>query len=220
MRGISDAQQSSVIAVVAKIPVAEARKPFLVELEKQLPKTGKVGDETLLACINAALKSFPPGAYCGDAQGVFPPITEDISLKEAAMLYERVIRPSGEWCWPPIPPTTPEEAKAKAERLAALSQEQKAEAYARTLYETEEDYQAAKADEEKRRQAEETADATPWPLPVTTKHASNTRRGGAQMTSLNPSPAITPLAERVRPKQLSIYGRAAAFGFAASCPWI
>ena len=50
---------------------------------------------------------------------------------------------------------TPEQQKAKAESFAALSQEQKAEAYARTLYETEEDYQAAKADEEKRRQAEE-----------------------------------------------------------------
>ena len=73
MRGISDAQQSSVIAVVAKIPVAEARKPFLVELEKQLPKTGKVGDETLLACINAALESFPPELIAATRKASFRP---------------------------------------------------------------------------------------------------------------------------------------------------
>ena len=70
---ITDAQQRSIISIVAKIPVAEARKPFLVELEKQLPKSGKVTDEALLASINAALKSFHPAHFAAMLKVLTPP---------------------------------------------------------------------------------------------------------------------------------------------------
>ena len=59
MRGISDKQQNLVITTVAKIPVPQARKPFLVELEKQLPKSGRVTDAQLLEAINATLTAKP-----------------------------------------------------------------------------------------------------------------------------------------------------------------
>jgi hypothetical protein len=205
MRGISDAQQSSVIAVVAKIPVAEARKPFLIELEKQLPKAGKVSDETLLACINSALKSFKPGQWQGDVQGAFPPITEDLPLKEAALLYERVIHGRGAWSWPPFPPISPETAKAKEAAFALLTPEQKAERYHRSLFNSDAEYEAAKAAEEKRRQAEETANATPWPLPA--PPTTRTIRGEIEPEAEEPEQPIVPLSERAQPKQLSIYGR-------------
>ena len=204
MRGLNDSQQSTLIGVIARVPVEQARKLVLVELEKQLAGKKRVTNEQLLAAINSVLAAIPPGTYSGDAQGAFPPITEDLTLKEAATLYERVIHPRGEWCWPPIPLPTPEEAKAKADRLAAMTQKQLAEAYGRSLFNSDAEYEAAKADEEKRRQAEETADATPWPLP--SPKSTRTIRGEVVDDELDHP--IVPLAERVRPRQPSIYGRA------------
>ena len=171
MQNISDAQQSSVIAVVAKIPVAEARKPFLIELEKRLPKTGKVSDAQLLAAINAALKSFPPGAYQGDALGVRP--TSDdcahMTLAEIAAAYQRCLKPPS-WVWPPKPPPTQEELKAMAAAQAAMTPEELAERYHRSLFNSDAEWEAAKAAEEARRQAEETADTTPFPLGPSPPH--------------------------------------------------
>lgn len=57
--------------------------------------------------MNDALKSFAPGQWHGDVQGVFPPITEAMSLVEAAALYQRMLDPRGEWWWPPLPKAPP-----------------------------------------------------------------------------------------------------------------
>jgi hypothetical protein len=203
---ISDNQQSSIISIVAKIPVAPARKPFLIELEKQLPKSGKVTDERLLQAINAALGSFTPGRWEGDEQGVRPSVDTypHMTLSEAAALYQRMLKPPS-WSWPPKAPLTPEEMKAGEAKLAAMSQEERAEAYARTLYPTEEAYQRHKRDDEAKRQAEETVDKTPWPLP--SPPTTQVIRGEVSKDD-EPEPPIVPLSERQHAKPPSIYGLA------------
>ena len=118
---LSEAHYQLLISTVAKIPCEPARPVFLAKFWELLPAKGKVSDPQFIDVVNQSLASFPPGAYQGDAQGVFPPI-------EAALLYERVIHGRGAWTWPPIPPATPEQMKAKADSFAALSPEQKAEA--------------------------------------------------------------------------------------------
>jgi hypothetical protein len=202
---LSAAHYQLLISTVAKIPCEPARPAFLAKFWELLPAKGKVSDRQIIDVVNSALQSFQPGQWQGDAQGAYPPITEDLSLKEAATLYERFIHQRGAWAWPPFPPISPEEAKAKAESFAALSPEQRGEAYARTLYETEEDYQAAKAAEEKRRQAEQTADATPWPVP--SPPTTRTIRGEIEDVHEEPEPPIVPLSERAQPRQRSIYGQ-------------
>ena len=166
MRGLSDSQQSTLIGVIARTPVEQARRLVLEKIEASLPKTGKVTNAQLLESINSALASIPPGRWQADERGVRPEAADclHMTLAEIAAAYQRILKPAT-WCWPPVSPRTEQELKAKADKLAAMTPEQRGAAYARTLYETEEDYQAAKAAEEKRRQAEETADATPWPLP-------------------------------------------------------
>jgi hypothetical protein len=84
MRGISNAQQSTVIGVTARIPVVEARKMFLERLEQQLPSRGEVSDEQLLQAVDAALKSFRPGTWYGDEQGPIPNDTTGMALSEFA----------------------------------------------------------------------------------------------------------------------------------------
>ena len=216
MKGISDAQQALVIQTVAKIPVPDARKPFLVALEKLLPAKGRVSDQQALEAVNAALASFKPSSYRGDAQGAYPSDMSRLTLNELASLYQRVVRAVGEWAWPP---PTAEQAKARAaeaEKFAALPQEEKAAAYHRSLFATEEEYEAAKRAEEKRRQAEDLADSTPWPLPA--PPTTRTIFGSVNVepepaarddapTDDEPQPPITPLTERAPPRQLSIYGR-------------
>ena len=58
-------------------------------------------------------------------------------------------------------------SRERAEWEATATREERqrlAELYARTLHPSEEAYQRHKREEEKRRQAEATADATPWPV--------------------------------------------------------
>ena len=202
---ITDAQQRSIISIVAKIPVAEARKPFLVELEKQLPKSGKVSDEALLASINSALRSFPPGSFCGDAQGAYPSDLSTLTLKEAADLYQRMCRQVGAWTWPPKPPPTPEQLKAREAHLASMSQEQRAEAYEQTLSASYRAEEAERRAELARREMEyQPAPFSLGPSPPTTR----TIRGEIEPDAHEqPEQPIVPLSERARPKQLSIYGR-------------
>ena len=175
---LSQAQWSTCIGIVARISIPEARKTFLERLDKQLPAKGKVSEAMLLQAVDGALKSFPPGAYCGDAQGAYPPITEDLSLKEAALLYERMCRERGAWAWPPIPSLTPEQQKAKADSFAALSPEEQGAAYESTLspaYRAEQaKHQAELAD------LEQEYGARPWPISSASEHASDLRRGGGR----------------------------------------
>jgi hypothetical protein len=48
--------QDTLINIVARIPVVEAQKPFLVRVGKALPSKGKVSDERLSAAIQTALQ--------------------------------------------------------------------------------------------------------------------------------------------------------------------
>jgi hypothetical protein len=70
---ISDAQRNTVIGIVARLAVPDARKIFLTRLEQKLPAKGSISAERLTDAINSALRSFPPCSYSGDAQGAFPP---------------------------------------------------------------------------------------------------------------------------------------------------
>ena len=161
-------------------------------------------DEALLAAINAALASFPAGRWVADEQTWWSVDDPDATLHQLAYRYQHCLRGPAR-SWPPIPSKSPEEAKARKAHFAAMSHEQKVEAYARTLYETEEDYQAAKAAEEKRHLAEAAADDTPWPLP--SPPTTRTIRGEVVRRDDEPEPTITPLADRRRAKQPSIYGQ-------------
>jgi hypothetical protein len=168
VKNISDAQQALVIQTVAKIPVPDARKPFLQKLEALLPAKGKVRDDCLIKAINASLASFKPGTYRGDAQGAYPSDTSTLTLNEAAALYQRMVREVGAWSWPPSPPPTAEQSKAMAAELAAMDPKEAADAYVLDALcgGDAEEFARRKAEEAKRRQAEELADATPWPLPA------------------------------------------------------
>jgi hypothetical protein len=167
---ITDQQQSSIITIVAKIPVEAARKPFLAELEKQLPNTGKVTDARLLAAINAALASFPPGQWQGDEQGFFPSDTAQLTLVEHGQLYQRMLRLPTVY-WPPSPPPTPEQSKKRtATEAKPMSREEAAEVYGQHIYG--EHWEQHKRDEAKRRAEELHHDTTPWPIaepPPTTR---------------------------------------------------
>ena len=135
MKNISDAQQSTLIGVIARVPVEEARRLVLEKIEASLPKSGKVTDARLLESINLALGSIPPGRWQIDEQGVRPDAADclHLPLAQIAALYQRWLRPAT-WVWPP---PTAEQAKARAAeaaRFAAMTHEEKAEAGGRFIY--------------------------------------------------------------------------------------
>jgi hypothetical protein len=162
---LSDAQYSTLIGIVARLPIEQARRLFLERVEAALPAKGKISEAQLTDVVNNAHASFKPGTWQGDEQGFIPAITETTSLKDAAAIYQRALKGST-WWWPPIPPRQPmteEQRKDIAAKVAAMSQEECAEAYARTMFATEEEYQRNKA-EVAERKAKELEDSTPWPV--------------------------------------------------------
>jgi hypothetical protein len=128
MRNVTDAQQSTLIGVVAKIPVAEARKVFLGKVERRLPRVGAVTDDAFGDIVNAALASFQPGAYRTDHNGAWRAwdyIDPTQTLKEAADAYVRQLAinrgTEKQVCWPPYPsrPAQPAEPVESYTRWAA-----------------------------------------------------------------------------------------------------
>lgn len=136
MRGLSDPQQSTLIGVIARVPVEQARKLVLERVEATLPKSGRVTNEALLQAINVALKSFEPGEWEADEQGVRPSIDtlQHMTLAELARAYQRCCLKPASWCWPPKAPPTPEQTKQMEAKFDALPLEQRGEAYERLLY--------------------------------------------------------------------------------------
>jgi hypothetical protein len=190
VKNLSDGQLSTCIGIVARIPVVEARQIFLERLTARLPAKGKVSTEQLTDAINATLKSFRPGQWMGDTQGVIYPPPDELSLNEAAVLYQRMIAPRGEWSWPPQPPPTPEEAKARAVKLAAMTQEELADRYLLgCLCGGDQEEFARRKAEEKRRKAETFVDTVPWPLPAPS--STQTIRGSVNRDEPEPEEDCT-----------------------------
>ena len=166
MRGLSPTQTALVVKTTAGIPVPEARRPFLINLEKLLPARGKCTDEQLIAAINEAIDNLDP--YPMDEQGVIPDITENTSLKEAAAIWQRTCPLPLAW-WPPRPdlPTRANAAELMAQPLSesfkSLTPEQMSDMYWRTLFDSDEEWEEHKrvrANEE----AERLASRAHWPV--------------------------------------------------------
>lgn len=117
-KAITDAQYSTLIGVIARVPVEEARRLVLERVEAALPKAGKVKDAQMLAAINDALRSFPPGAYQGDENGFFPTDMSALTLAALARLYQRMLRLPTVY-WPPKQPPTPEQLRAQEAKIAS-----------------------------------------------------------------------------------------------------
>jgi hypothetical protein len=126
-QALTDRQYSTLIGVIARVPVEEARRLVLERVEAALPSSGKITDEQLLEVINAALASFTPGQYRGDHRGVIPEITASTSVHEASEIYARSLRPPL-WVWPPMPPTEKQDTSPSLSPMEDLS-----ERYARSL---------------------------------------------------------------------------------------
>jgi hypothetical protein len=171
---LSDAQYSTLIGIVARLPIEAARRTFLERIEAALPSTGKISEAQLTDAVNATLKGFEPGAYHLDhlgvwrASGDFGP--EPTTLTEAAASYQRTLQEnkSGERkvYWPPIakaPELTEEQRKAIKDKVEAMTWEQVVEAYARPMFATEEEYQRVQA-EVAERKARELEEVARWPI--------------------------------------------------------
>lgn len=119
---LSDQQFSSLIGVVARIPVQDARRLFLERIEAALPAKGKVTETQLTDAVNATLASFEPGSYRLDAfDGVWRAkgdFAKPATLLEASQRYMVQLDISHgrrqQVYWPPFRPLTDEERKAKA----------------------------------------------------------------------------------------------------------
>jgi len=169
MKHVNDAQQQLVIRTIARIPIARARKDFLERLERRL--TRKMSDDQVVEAINATLGQFEPGSYHVDSAGrVFradePRITMSTPLKEAADIYHRSLgEDPGSWVWPPYPPQPPRppgEPEVKAIKLN-MTPEEAADAYTRSWFDTDEEWQAFRRREASRK-AEELASRASWPV--------------------------------------------------------
>ena len=84
---ITDLQYSTLIGVIARVPIEEARRLVLEKIEASLPKSGKVTDARLLESINVALGSIPPGRWQIDEQGVRPDAVDCLHLPLAQVAH-------------------------------------------------------------------------------------------------------------------------------------
>ena len=143
---ITDSQYSTLIGVIARVPIEEARRLVLEKIEAALPKAGKVTDARLLESINLALGSIPPARWQIDEQGVRPDAVDclHLPLAQVAQLYQRCLKPPT-WVWPPLTQEQLQARAAEAEKFAAMTHEEKAEAGGRFIYG--ENWERVKAEE-------------------------------------------------------------------------
>lgn len=141
---LSVAAYSTIIGLVARIPVEQARRLFLERIEAALPAKGAISSEQLNDAVNDALASFKPGKYVldGDTWRERRPY-HTLTLREMSEAYPAVLRgepatDGDKRCWPPLPPREPSVqlgppvgSSAKIDMTLAEA----SEAYARSLRE-------------------------------------------------------------------------------------